>query len=71
MGPRRRLFSNQPVSSHRAPPPKRRVYGGTAGQPYDACYHQPCDTPSNVNKTVLDQMADAIAYATFTLASTP
>ena len=25
------------------------VYGGTAGEPYDACYHQACDTINNVN----------------------
>jgi Zn-dependent M28 family amino/carboxypeptidase len=39
-------------------------YGGTAGQPYDACYHQACDTLFNVNRTVLDQNADAMAWAT-------
>jgi Zn-dependent M28 family amino/carboxypeptidase len=38
-------------------------YGGTAGAPYDSCYHQACDTLSNVNRTVLDQNADAVAWA--------
>ncbi|HTE61148.1 MAG TPA: M28 family peptidase [Solirubrobacteraceae bacterium] len=38
-----------------------RIYGGTAGQPYDACYHQACDTIANINNTVLDQFSDAVA----------
>jgi len=38
-------------------------YGGTAGQAYDPCYHQACDTLRNINRTVLDQNADAIAWA--------
>ncbi|PWB96635.1 M28 family metallopeptidase [Homoserinimonas hongtaonis] len=44
------------------------VYGGTAGETYDQCYHSACDTIANINVTVLDQMADAIAYATQTYA---
>ena len=43
-------------------------YGGTAGQAYDACYHLACDTITNIDREVLDQNADAIAYATLTLA---
>jgi Zn-dependent M28 family amino/carboxypeptidase len=46
------------------------VYGGTAGQPYHACYHLACDTASSLNTTVLDQMADASAHATLTFAMT-
>jgi Zn-dependent M28 family amino/carboxypeptidase len=38
------------------------VFGGRAGQPYDPCYHRPCDTAANVNVTVLKQLADAVAY---------
>ena len=38
-------------------------YGGTAGQPYDSCYHSACDNLGNVNRTVLDQNADAVAWA--------
>ncbi|GHE12577.1 aminopeptidase [Klenkia taihuensis] len=38
-------------------------YGGAAGQPYDACYHQACDDLSNVSTTALDQNSDAVAYA--------
>jgi Zn-dependent M28 family amino/carboxypeptidase len=46
------------------------VYGGTAGEPYHACYHLACDTASSVNPTVLDQMADASAHATLVFAMT-
>ena len=28
------------------------IYGGTAGQPYDPCYHQACDTPPASSATV-------------------
>jgi len=41
------------------------VYGGTAGEPYDPCYHEACDDRDNINDEVLDQMADAIAHATW------
>ena len=44
------------------------TYGGTAGVAYDVCYHAQCDTFGNVNPTVLDQNADAIALATVTYA---
>ncbi|WP_169988317.1 M28 family metallopeptidase [Microbispora sp. H10836] len=45
------------------------LWGGTAGQAFDACYHRSCDTTSNVNDTALDRNADAIAYAVWTLAT--
>jgi Zn-dependent M28 family amino/carboxypeptidase len=44
------------------------IYGGTAGEPYDRCYHQGCDRLSNLNDTALEQMGDAAAHATITLA---
>lgn len=37
-------------------------WGGTAGRSYDPCYHQSCDTTSNINATALDRSADGIAY---------
>ena len=40
------------------------LWGGTAGQPYDPCYHLACDTFANVNLQALDANADAVAYAT-------
>ncbi|HEX2073767.1 MAG TPA: M28 family metallopeptidase [Geodermatophilus sp.] len=44
------------------------VYGGEAGEQYDPCYHQDCDTIENVNLELLEQNADAVAYATWTFA---
>jgi hypothetical protein len=46
------------------------IYGGTAGAPYDPCYHLGCDNLSNLNSVALDQMSDAAAHATITLAQT-
>ena len=39
------------------------VWGGTAGQAYDPCYHLSCDTSANINLAALDANADAIAVA--------
>ena len=44
------------------------IYGGFAGLAFDPCYHQACDTFFNLNHTALDQMSDAAAHATWTLA---
>ncbi|WP_197698385.1 M28 family metallopeptidase [Micromonospora viridifaciens] len=44
------------------------VFGGTAGRPYDPCYHQACDTINNINKQALEEMSDAIAHAVITYA---
>jgi Zn-dependent M28 family amino/carboxypeptidase len=44
------------------------VYGGTAGEQYDPCYHEACDTFANNNNAVLDLNSDAIAFATLTYA---
>jgi len=46
------------------------IYGGTAGDPYDPCYHQACDTFANVNTTAIDQMSDASAHAALLFAMT-
>ena len=40
------------------------IYGGTAGDQYDPCYHLACDTFDNVNLETLDINADAVAAAT-------
>ena len=40
-----------------------RVFGGTPAQPYDPCYHRPCDTLANVSNTALDQLSNALAHA--------
>lgn len=39
------------------------LWGGTAGAPYDPCYHQACDNFANNNDFALDVNSDAIAYA--------
>jgi hypothetical protein len=38
------------------------IWGGTAGQQYDPCYHLACDTYANNNDQALDVNADAVAY---------
>ncbi|MEU8358176.1 M28 family peptidase [Nonomuraea sp. NPDC048882] len=43
------------------------LWGGTAGQAFDVCYHRSCDTTANINDTALDRNADAIAYAVWTI----
>ena len=45
-----------------------RIYGGTAGEQYDPCYHLGCDDLGNLSRRALDQMSDAAAHATITLA---
>ena len=43
------------------------TYGGTAGQPYDPCYHLACDTYANNSNAGLDEMSDAAAHVILTL----
>ena len=49
-------------------PEQAAIYGGVAGQPYDPCYHLGCDDLGNLDNVALDQMSDAAAHATITLA---
>ena len=44
------------------------TYGGTAGEQYDPCYHLACDDIDNLSLPALDQMSDAAAHATISLA---
>lgn len=44
------------------------VFGGTAGEPYDACYHSVCDTMSNLSTKALNELGDGAAHAVLTLA---
>jgi Zn-dependent M28 family amino/carboxypeptidase len=46
------------------------IFGGTAGEAYDPCYHAVCDTVDNIDPVVLEQMADAVAHATLTFGLT-
>jgi Zn-dependent M28 family amino/carboxypeptidase len=45
-------------------PEQQAKYGGTAGIPFDSCYHQACDTLANLNLQALDEFSDASAYVT-------
>ena len=40
------------------------IWGGTAGEQYDPCYHLACDTYANNNDLALDVNSDAVAFAT-------
>jgi Zn-dependent M28 family amino/carboxypeptidase len=44
-------------------PEEAQRWGGTAGQAYDACYHQACDRLDTVDRTALDRNTDALAAA--------
>jgi Zn-dependent M28 family amino/carboxypeptidase len=44
------------------------IWGGTAGQQFDPCYHEACDTFANNNDHALDVNADAIAFSVLTFA---
>ena len=39
-------------------------YGGVAGKVLDSCYHRACDTISNTDAGLLQEMSAALAYAT-------
>ncbi len=43
-------------------PAEAATFGGQAGQLYDHCYHQPCDTLANINRQALDENVPAIAW---------
>ena len=44
------------------------LWGGTAGEQYDPCYHLACDTFDNINLEALDVNSDAVAAATLQFA---
>ena len=44
-------------------------WGGTAGIPFDPCYHAACDTIDNLDHHALALNADAVAYAVYLYAS--
>ena len=41
-------------------PGEANIYGGDANSPYDACYHESCDTDTNINDIGFSQMLNAI-----------
>ncbi|NSC22565.1 M28 family peptidase [Streptomyces albus subsp. chlorinus] len=42
---------------------QQKLWGGTAGEAYDSCYHQSCDTVKNVDMRAFDANVKAIANA--------
>jgi len=45
------------------------LFGGTAGEAYDACYHKACDDLANISSEALEVNTNAIAYLTQHLAN--
>jgi len=62
------LFSGAEASKTAA---EAGEFGGTAGEPYDPCYHQACDGFDNVDLTALDALSDAAAHAVWTQGVAP
>jgi Zn-dependent M28 family amino/carboxypeptidase len=46
-------------------PEEVAIYGGVAGEQYDPCYHEECDTIQNLSPVALSQFSDAAAHATW------
>lgn len=44
-------------------PEEAALWGGTAGDQYDPCYHLACDTFDNINLDALEINSDAVAYS--------
>lgn len=44
-----------------------QLWGGTAGEAYDSCYHSACDTTENIDATMLDNMSDAMSHTLWSL----
>jgi aminopeptidase Y len=49
-------------------PDEVALWGGVAGQQYDPCFQQACDTFDNVSLQALDVNSDAVAHAVITYA---
>jgi Zn-dependent M28 family amino/carboxypeptidase len=49
-------------------PEQEAIWGGTAGEQFDPCYHEVCDTFDNVNLHALEVNSDLIAFAQLTFA---
>ena len=50
-------------------PEQEAIWGGTAGDQFDPCYHLACDTFDNISLKALDVNSDAVAFAVFTYAA--
>jgi hypothetical protein len=42
------------------------IWGGTAGEWFDPCYHQACDDLDNLDRHALDVNSDLVAFAMLT-----
>jgi Zn-dependent M28 family amino/carboxypeptidase len=49
-------------------PAQEAIWGGTAGEQFDPCYHEVCDTLDNVDLHALEVNSDLIAFAQLTFA---
>ena len=49
-------------------PEQEAIWGGTAGEQFDPCYHLACDTFDNVSRKALRINSDAVAFAMLTYA---
>lgn len=49
-------------------PEQAAIWGGTAGEQFDPCYHEACDDIDNINVEALDVNSDLIAFAALTFA---
>ncbi|MGY1652702.1 M28 family metallopeptidase [Geodermatophilus sp. SYSU D01119] len=47
---------------------QQAIWGGTAGEQFDPCYHEACDTIENLDLFALDVNSDLIAFAMLTFA---
>jgi Zn-dependent M28 family amino/carboxypeptidase len=39
------------------------LFGGSAGRPFDPCYHKACDTIDNIDRVLLEEMSAALSHA--------
>jgi Zn-dependent M28 family amino/carboxypeptidase len=49
-------------------PEQEAIWGGTAGEQFDPCYHQACDDIDNVDLHALEVNSDLVAFAMLTYA---
>jgi Zn-dependent M28 family amino/carboxypeptidase len=49
-------------------PEQVAIWGGVAGEQFDPCYHEVCDTFANVDLHALEVNSDAVAFAVLTFA---
>jgi Zn-dependent M28 family amino/carboxypeptidase len=49
-------------------PEQQAIWGGVAGEQFDPCYHEACDTFANVDLHALEVNSDLIAFAQLTFA---